>query len=360
MGGAQRSVLDLVRQLRNTYTISVAAGGSGSLFEHLKEIGVKTHPLNSLERDINLFKEVVGFFRLLKLIKRERPDVIHLHSPKVGGLGAVVARILGVKRIVYTAHGWAFFENRPLYQKVLIRLFSYLTILFAHYVIAVSKKDAQAFSGWPFVQKKIVYIPNGIAPSEKVSTRNEALEKMDIVNEGSRMVIGTIAELHRNKGLSYLVEAAARVKEALFIIIGSGEEKAALEESIKKHRLEDTVILAGYRDNASQFLSAFDIFILPSLKEGLPYAILEAGRNGTAVVASNIGGIPDVIQNGESGILIPPKNSEAIVSAIETLREETIRNKMGAYLQQRVKTLFSLDQMVEKTVAVYNQTPTTS
>lgn len=352
LGGASRSVRELAEAFSGTLDVAVAAGGSGELFDVLKSKGIRTISIPTLERDLSLIKEINTFFYFLRLLKTEKPDIVHLHSPKAGGLGALAARLIGIKKIIYTAHGWAFFEDRPWYQRTLIRLFSYVIVLLSHITIAVSKKDAHAFDGWLFIKNKITHIPNGVALPSPALPRTEARKQLDISNDA--FVIGAIAELHKNKGLSYLIEAAEKVPNAMFVVIGEGEERKRLALAIAAHRLEDRFILRGYIPDAHRYIRAFDVFVLPSVKEGLPYVLLEAGATEVPMVATNIGGIPDLVEHEKTGLLVPLKDPVAFAQALARLQSDTLlRASLSSALKQKIEAFFSLDLMLEKTKKLY-------
>lgn len=352
LGGASRSVRELAEALSGTMSVAVAAGGNGELFEVLKKKGVRTISIPTLARDISLIKEIKTFLYFVQLFKTERPDVVHLHSPKAGGLGALAARMVGIKKIIYTAHGWAFFEDRPFYQKMIIRLFSYLIVLLSHSIVAVSKKDSRAFDGWPFVKNKIVYIPNSVALPSSALTRAEARKQLDISSD--TFVVGTIAELHKNKGLSYLIEAAEKVPDAMFVVIGEGEERKRLGLAIVAHRLANRFLLKGYIPDAHTLIRAFDVFVLSSVKEGLPYVLLEAGAAEVPVVATNIGGIPDLIEHEKTGLLVSPKDPSALAQALTRLQSDApLRPSLASSLKQKIEREFSFDLMIQNTVTVY-------
>ncbi|MBI5005106.1 MAG: glycosyltransferase, partial [Candidatus Lloydbacteria bacterium] len=312
-----------------------------------------------LGRDINMVDDIAVFFLLISLFKKERPDVIHLHSSKVGGLGALAARLAGVKKIVFTAHGWAFNEPRFFLTRAAIWIASWFTALFAHRIIVITKKERAQTLRMPFLsQKKVAYIPNGIGSIDflpQISARQALLDKPI---HPSAIWIGTISELTANKGLPYAIAAVARLKKEtnlpfLFVIIGEGEERAALEKQIAEQNLSDTVFLVGHKKNASQLLKVFDIFTLTSLKEGLPYALLEAGLARVPVVASNIGGIPDIIDK-ESGILVPPKHPEAIAEALRKLIDDSaLRKHFGEHNASRIQETYSLQKMLLDTEKLY-------
>ncbi len=355
MGGASRYTFELALGVKDTHDVQIVAGGSGELFEQAKKAGIATVSIPNLARDISIFKEIQSFLFFVSLFKKEHPDVVHVNSPKVGGLGGLAARIAGVKKIIYTAHGWAFFEDRPHYQKLLIRFFSYVTVLLVTKVIAVSKKDAHAFDGWLFTKNKIIHIPNGVTLNAHV-THEEArtvLHSYDIPTRG--MIVGTIAELHNNKGLTYLIEAAKDISDATFVVIGTGEEEDALRALVQKTNLGARFFFTGYIPNAARLISGFDIFVLPSLKEGLPYVLLEAGAQGVPVVASNVGGIPEIIEDGKSGLLVSAKKPSELKTAIgELLKDEEKRWLFSAALKTKIAEEFSLKGMIQKTVAVYS------
>lgn len=352
LGGASRGVLELAHECVGSMDVVVAAGGSGALFEALAQKGIRTISIPTLARDISLVKEIKTLSYFVDLFKSEKPNIVHLHSPKAGGLGALAARIVGVKKIIYTAHGWAFFEDRPWYQRTLIRFFSYLIVLLSHITIAVSQKDAHAFDGWLFIKNKITYIPNGVALPSPALPRTEARAMLGLAEDV--FIVGTIAELHKNKGLSYLIEAAEKVPNAMFVVIGEGEERKRLMLAIAAHHLEDRFILKGYVPDAHRYIRAFDVFVLPSVKEGLPYVLLEAGAAELPVVATTIGGIPDLLEHEKTGLLVSPKNSGALAEALARLQSDaSLHTSLASSLKQKIEQDFSLDHTLRSTIALY-------
>jgi glycosyltransferase involved in cell wall biosynthesis len=175
------------------------------------------------------------------------------------------------------------------------------------------------------------------------------------VDEDS-FIVGTIAELHMNKGIDVLIQAAYLVPEVQVIVIGEGEERPALERLIKELGLDERVHLIGFIDEASRYLKAFDTFVLPSRKEGLPYAILEAGAAEVPVIASAVGGIPEIVNDQLSGDLVHAFNDEALAESIREFRDSpNTRRHYAEMLKTRIERYFGLDDMVKKTVEVYEQ-----
>jgi glycosyltransferase involved in cell wall biosynthesis len=364
-GGAQRYVHNLAVEMKSAGNeVWVALGGDGLLKDKLSAEGIYTFPINSLGRDINTGKDAASFKEIYTIIKNKRPDVIHLNSPKAAGLGALAGRMLRVPKIITTVHGWSFNEDRAIIQQIAITFFSWLTTVLSHLTIVLSEKEFGQTANWPLVRDKIIQIPLGIKPPTFISVEGakHAMAKLiglTLTEFNKKTVIGTIAELNKNKGLKYLIEAAATVviehPQAIFIVIGEGEMRAELTSLITENKLEKNFYLAGYLDNASEYMKAFNIFVMSSIKEGSPYALLEAGSASLPVVSSTVGGIPEIIEDMKSGILVQAKKSRELGHAISFMIEHPEeRKKYGAALKDRVNTKFAFSKMVAEIAKVYS------
>lgn len=371
-GGAQRYVYDLATHLpRDEYDVGVTLGGTGEqraeaglLEQKLKENppagGIRTVFVNSFMRDISFFQEGRVYKELKKNFKEEKPDVVHLNSSKAGGLGALAARRAGIKKIVFTSHGLAYDEDRNIVARGFIWLATWFTFLLCHEVIVISKDNAKRASKLPFCAKKITLVHNGIGPVqfvEKDAARATLSNKMAPLPQ-STLWVGTIAELTWNKGLHYLVRAAGELKrkgvDFALCIVGEGGERIFLETMITDEGLQDRVYLVGFVENAAQYLKAFDVFALTSVKEGLPYVLMEAGLAGNATVATNVGGVSDIVGDKVSGLLFKTKNHNDLADKLEMLiKDASLRERYGSALRAYVEQEFSLITMVEKTKKIY-------
>lgn len=363
-GGAQKYVFDLATGLpKDQFEAVVALGGSGVLIQKLHADHIRVLPIFSLARDVNPGSDLAAFFELWKIFRTERPDVVHLNSAKAGGVGALAARLAGVPIIIFTAHGWAFNEERPLWQKLIIKFFSWITVMLAHKTIAVSDAVKNDTEEWPLVSEKISVIKNGIREPEFFTQKDARMHLFAMANihvPENAFVVGTIAELHKNKGLSYAIEAIAKIvsenPNLYYFVLGDGEEKEHLEVLVGHQGLQGRVFLLGFVKDAASFLTAFDTFILPSIKEGLPYVILEAGLAHLPVVASDVGGIPEVIENKKTGLIVPARDSEAITTAIQTLMaDRPLAERFRAALRERVLADFSLSRVIKNTSFLYSE-----
>lgn len=362
-GGAQKYVYDLAVELkRQDSRVQVLLGGNGTLKDALEKEEIETFSLPEMERDISLVKDIKTFFSFLKTVKREMPDVLHLNSPKASGIGSVVGSLVGTKKIIMTVHGWSFNEDRNYFQKIIIKFFSWLTMLFCHKVIVLSEKEKEQVSNWPFIKNKLEIIPTSIKPFDLLSNEDARDFLISIDNNlekyKNNIWIGTIAELNKNKGLNFVLDALKNEevsKNIIYIVIGDGEQEDNLKKQIIKNNLVEKVFLMGHLENASQYLSAFDLFLISSIKEGLPYSLLEAGYARLPVISTNVGGIPEIIKQEENGVLIEPSNSTEIEKSIVSFLNDTEKyKKMGQSLFQKIEKAFLFENIAKKIIALYN------
>lgn len=372
-GGAQKYVYDLAVNLsKDKFETAVAAGGQGNLVEEIKKAEIAYYEIKNFKRDISFISDILAFFEILKLLRNFKPDIVHVNSSKAGGIAGLALRLVGSRIIkVFTAHGWAFNEARPKWQIFLIKLASRITCVFYDKIICVSEFDRQAAVKNKIAsKKKLVAIHNGININEGVFfDKEKARENLKFKNENlkttfknlnleNQILIGTVGEFTKNKGQEYLIEAVKKFtihnSQFIIFIIGWGEDKQKLEEKIKELGLEDKVFLIEGVSPATPYLKAFDIFILPSLKEGLPYTLLEAGLAGLPIISTDVGGIPEIIENEKTGLLIKPADAHALASAIKKLLEDkNLAEKLAGNLRQRIILEFSLEKMVTETLEVY-------
>lgn len=363
-GGAQKYVFTLASNIQEHFEPAVATGGDGPLIQKLLRAGVKTIVIPRLERDLGLLKELQTFIDLFSTYTQEDPGIIHLNSSKAGGLGAVAAwlykKIYRKKTlVVFTAHGWPFGEERGILYKILIFASTWLTAFFSDRIITISKIDlSKSRLFWLIRKKKFLFIPNGIEKIYFLSKENARVELEKRISSPlnkDKILVGTVAELTKNKGLAYLIEALSQVRKAGVdfecVIIGDGEEKDRLVSLIRKHGLSDRIFFTGFINYAERLLKAFDIFVLPSIKEGLPYVIMEALSAGIPTIATRVGGISDLIQDHSNGILIETKNDKALGEALITqIKDNNQRKKLG----EKAVQSFAHDAktMIEKTITL--------
>ena len=366
-GGAQAYVFALARGWQTAgANVSVALGSgsgmpgtdTGLLAAKLADAGIRVLTLPGIGRDIDPRQEVRALKELVALLKREHPDVLHLNSSKAGVLGALAGRLVHVPRIVFTAHGWPHREPRGFVWRSVAWFGSWVTVLLSHTIIVVSRCDLET-APVLFHKRKVQVVHIGIDSFEleaRVASR-AFLAPLPQLQKLPRWLIMP-AELTRNKGIDTAIHAfagvAARFRDVALVVVGEGEDHEMLEKLVRSYYMEKRIFLVGFVPDARRYLLAGDFFLMPSRKEGFPYALLEAAHAGLPVIAAKVGGIPEVIQDGENGILIRSEDIDGLADALAKLLaspEEAAR--MGTALKKTVATSFSEKEMLEKTTEAY-------
>lgn len=370
-GGAQKYVYDLALHLpTDQFEPVIVAGGSGPLFVMAQQKNIRTISVPGLERDTNPAKDMRAFFRLVHIFIKEKPDIIHLNSSKMGTMGAVAALIAKLvtfnfkPRIIFTVHGWGFREDRNVLQRMAIFAVSWIAARFHSHTIAINSADyadARAF----IPHKKISLVPLGLEETEfmeRDSAREFFSQRYGVPKD--KFLIGVAAELVKNKGISYFLEALNVLKnsqvanpiEMHAVIMGEGKEHQRLEMQRKTLGLANNTSVIGFVPEAKQYLKAFDTFVLPSVKEGLPYAVMEAMAAGLPVVASHVGGIPDLISDQTTGLLTRAKDPRALARQIQyVIDNQDHRRAMGMRAQEKIAQSHSLERMITATANLYHE-----
>lgn len=355
-GGAQRYVFDLATHLDGKFDVTVAFGGAGMLKDRLDRKNVRCITLKNLVREISPLKDFLGFWEIYQLIKKERPDIVHTNSSKAEILGNLAAALARVPKIIHTAHGFVFNEPMGFLKKSFYVFLERLANKPTDTIICVSDYDrSTALIHQIAPATRLTVIRNGIDMDEHEFSG--AAQNEEPIPSNGKFIITTIANFYLTKGLPYLIEAAAILSQDSsdleFWIIGDGRERPAIEKLIAHHRLKN-IKLWGFQNSAENFLHQSDIFVLPSVKEGFPYAILEAMAEELPIVATKVGGVAEAITDGENGLLVPPADSQALAEKISILRKDLgMRKLMSRNNRGKILQYFSLENMLEKTGKVY-------
>lgn len=350
-GGAQRYVLAVARAaLARGWTATVAAGpGDGTLESRCRASGIPFRTLPSLGRDISPTADLRAVRELRRLVRELRPDVLHANSSKAGLLATLA--LVGMRqrpKSVFTAHGWVFLEpNRSAW---FYRWLERIAGLGRDATIVLSPQEREAAVAARVAPgARIHVIPNGIAPAphDRVSAR-AALAQAGVPTEAT--VVGCVANFFPTKNVPALVRAfrAAAPTDAHLVLIGDGEERAAVDAAAGER-----VHPLGHRDDARALMDGFDLFILPSKKEGLPFALLEAMEAGLPCLATAVGGVPSVIADGMNGWLTAPDRLEEGLRRAFAARDAWPR--VGKAAAETAHALFTEERMVRETFALYGR-----
>jgi len=306
---------------------------------------------------IKYMNPIRNLMQVYSLFRKYQFDVIHTHGYRADVLGFMAARPLRVP-LVTTCHG--FIPN----DKKLMFYNSIDKFILKHFnrVIAVSNDIAANLITSGVKEKNISVIPNAVNLShdEKWIYERRCSTRASMGWSDNQFVLGYVGRLSEEKGLRFLVEALSDlVKSGLPVrlaIIGEGQQREALNLMVREHGLQSAVKFLGFQRNTHEWLPAFDVFTLPSLMEGTPMAMLEAMLCGVPVVASAVGGIPDVIQQGNNGILVRPGSAKDISEAISLLyKNRILRHRIGAAARVTVRTKYSAKDWINKIEGEYRK-----
>ena len=356
-GGAGRYLLYLLSQPAfNSIEVAVACP-EGELGKRIDAAGIRRIPISG--RDMSYGHKLT--WELIRVIGRERPHVVHTHSCLSGRLAA---RLRGVP-VVYTKHNQVRIPNEkgvtpPPPEPVRRVLNGLVASALSDRVIAVSEGAARELAESGVKKSMIVPIPNGIdlAPYKVAWKKRQAESRGASAKRG--FLVGTVARLHRQKALDVMLEAAKLVlasePSTRFVIAGTGPMEDQLKAKIRELKLEPYVKMPGFVSDVPAFLAGLDIYVLSSDYEGIALALVEATASGLPVVATSVGGVPEVIVDGFNGLLVPPRQPKALAQAIvRLLVDPDLARRMGDAGRKRAEELFDAKVMAEKTVKVYEE-----
>lgn len=354
IGGIGKTLLDLLPRLdKNKYNVSVCClYRRDVLADAMEKAGIRVFCLDMKAKlDINL-KYLTGIIRLVNLLKRENIKIVHTHVYKASTPGRIVAILARVPIII--AH-----EDDLLLRKNEMGLENFLA-KFTDSIIAVSGAVRDFYVEKVNIPEgKISMIYNGVDLekfNEKIDI-NKKKEELGI--PGFCKVIGTVGRLTKVKGHIFFLQSAKIVKEKMkdtkFLVVGGGSILQELKDYSSQLDITKDVIFTGAREDIPELLSVMDIFVLPSISEGLSVTILEAMAETKPVVASSVGGIPEIIQDGINGFLVPSRSPEALAEKILfLLKNEEIACKIAKNGKETVGSRFTLEKMVSDTEFLYD------
>jgi glycosyltransferase involved in cell wall biosynthesis len=336
------------------------AQGEGSPTEaRARERGVEFVAVPHLVRPIRPWRDLLALWELWRLMRRGRFALVHTHTSKAGLLGRVAARLAGVPRLVHTAHGHVFYGY---YGPALSRLFVWLerwAARFTDRLIALTEAemaDQLRFGVGPAAKFAIIHSGVDFTPFHLPGPeRRQVRAELGIDPDG--LVIGTLGRLTPVKGQSHLLAAFAQVRRqvegAWLLLVGDGEEAAALRALARRLGVGERAVFAGWRTDVPALLRAMDIFAFPSLNEGMGKALVEAMYAGLPVVATRVGGIPELVRHGAEGLLVAPgRPAELAAALLELAGDEGRRRALGEAAALRARG-YSAERMIAKLGALY-------
>lgn len=356
--------------LNHNFVVGIACS-QGEELERLKERGFQVHPVE-IERKISPISNLNSIIKLVKVIREHNYDIVHVHTPIAAVIGRIAARIAGVKAIVYTSHGLPFHDLSTPFEYIFYSNIERVVALITDLILSQNHEDIHtAVKIGMCPHSKLGYLGNGIDVNRfKLSQINSAkqvkLRESFGISEGN-FVIGTIGRLTRKKGTGYLIDAVAKLMPKfpnLHVLIIGGELSSdpepfqvELMDKISTYGIDKNVTFTGDRDDIPELLSILDIFTLPSFThEGLPRSILEAMAMELPVVATNIRGCREAVIDGETGLIVPPQDSESLANALEKLLvHSNLRKLYGEAGRKRLESEYDENFVFERLKNFYQK-----
>ena len=350
IGGAGVHLLDLARGVQDAgHDVTIIVGGEGIFLEHAIAQGFNCIALKHMVREIHPLKDISGFFELRNVIRACAPDIIHLHSSKAGLIGRMVARSLKIPSI-FTVHGWAFTEGVSKNRRILYRIIERSMTFLSDKIITVSNYDKNLALNYKIGNSNLITtIHNGI--HDVHSSTRPAPTSTHVI----KMIM--VARFDEPKNQRALLQALSAIRNLAWEMefVGDGPSLNGVRSYAEELGINERVFFSGARNDVATRLNAADIFLLISDWEALPLTILEAMRARLPVIASNVGGIPELVDDNQTGLLINRNDIDSLTKAITALvNSPEIRSKMGMLGREKFEHSFTFNEMLTNTLAVYS------
>lgn len=362
-GGMKGHLLALAGGLHKFgYDIEVACPGDSPLAREIHDLGLAVHYIN-LVGPLNPIQDFRCVIQLYKIMRQQEYDIIHFHGAKAGLVGRIAAVAARCPRTVLTAHNFIIYDEVPLAKKVLFKYGEKLLSRATSRIITVSEAlKADLTNNYQLKAEHITPVYNGIDIAKYLEQRDHVRIKTGLGIDQVKYVIGTVARMAPQKGLSYLLEAVALIKktdprkagEIACVVAGDGPLQAELANQARRLGIENEIIFPGFVRDVPDFLACLDIFVIPSIAEGLSITTIEAMAAGLPVIASRVGGLPELVDEGVTGYLVEPRNPSVLAQAILQMMSEPEKARtMGENGRALACRNFSTETMIRNTCKVY-------
>lgn len=342
---------------KSKFQVELACPSYGPMKKQVEELGIKVHDVY-MKRQISLISDLRACLQLIKLVKKIKPDIIHIHSSKAGVLGRIAAYVTGVP-CIYNAHGWSFSMNISNKKKKFYATIERICAKLTKKIINISDYEQQLAIQYNIAPKsKMITIYNGI----DVDKYNGKFDKNTILSElnipKDAFIVGMVGRLAKSKSPETFLKIAERismlVKNSFFILVGDGELRKDVEKSIVEKGLTNKVKITGWTNEVAEYISVFDIGILTSKWEGFGLVLAEYMASGKPIVASNVGGIPTVIENNRNGILVDSNDIDGFVDGILKIKNnKELRDSFITNSYKDVREKFDIRRVVREHEELY-------
>lgn len=337
--------------------------------KRLNHSGIIRHQVNFVRSPFQIKANIEAYLQLKKIMKEGQFQIVHCHTPMGGVLGRLAAKKIKTMSVIYTAHGFHFYQGAPLMNWFFFYPIEKWLARYTDGLITINQEDFNRAKKFSVRKNGKVFYSNGIGINlkkiqsdmqniEKKLLERLIKEKLNVENEENLFKLVSVGELSKRKNHKVILEALEQLqqKNLVYLIFGKGTLAEELENRIKNSAyLKQHVILAGYRTDIKELLAGADCFVFPSLQEGLPVAVMEAMAMGLPVIASRIRGNIDLVENEKGGYLVEKNDVAGYMEAILKMQQQKmLRNEIGAYNQNKIKE-FSIEQVEKVMREIYKK-----
>jgi glycosyltransferase involved in cell wall biosynthesis len=362
-GSGINTFLSMQGMDKTLYEVDLACAPGGRLIPLVEENHMEVRTFKNMVQPLRPFKDTLALIDLTAFLRKNPYHIVHTHNSKAGFLGRLAAKLVGVPVIVHTVHGFAFHDEEPLWRQMLFRNLERLASRWSDRMIFIS----QPLIDWALKdhivgEDKIAKIYSGIQLDKfhpvKSEEKDQIRSKWSLQKEEA--VVGIVSKLWEGKGHTVLIEAfkllKEKIKDAKLVIVGEGYLYDELFRRVGNNGLRDSVLFTGFQMDVSEIIATFDVAVLPSFFEGMGRVILEAMAMEKPIVASRVGGIPDLIDQGINGLLVRPGDARELADALErVLSDNGLAKKLGKEGRKKIKDQFSADVMVRSIEKLYRE-----
>ncbi len=362
-GGAEKVVLSLINNINTEFfelvpiIFTVPSMQDNIFFKHLDKSGQKYYSIFVNGYRIKYLNPLVNIIEAYRVLRRHNFDLIHSHGYRADIIGVLLSKMMGLP-LISTCHG---FISNDMHLTIYNRLDRFI-LRFARKIIAVSDGIEKELITSGIKGTRVLTIQNAVNGSYGSETfeKNKQARRQEYNLSEKDFVIGYVGRLSEEKGVRYLIEAVSMLNESEvpvnLLVIGEGPQRKALEDFAKKQAIEHMVFFVGFQNNIESWLPAIDVFVLPSMTEGTPMSLLEAMAMGIPVVASAVGGVPQVVDSEKTGILVSPGKPRDIEQAIQLLYKNVdLRKRFSEEAQNKIKSNYNVEDWIKKIENEYHK-----
>ncbi|MDC9524637.1 glycosyltransferase family 4 protein [Pseudoalteromonas sp. Angola-30] len=360
--GVQRVTLEELERLEDSkYDKFIVCKEEGPLIEGAKNKNINFFFNENLERSISPLNDLKAFIKLYKLFKQQKFDIVHSHSSKTGVIGRVAAKLAGVPMVVHTVHGFAFPAAKGRLDKLLFFFMEWLGTKCSDKIICLHEVDKNiAVDKLGAKEKQVVILANGVdtvkfSPIDHVA-KNRLQSSFNV--PPNTICVGMVGRLWEQKNPIVFVNAAIEIlsqkKNVQFFLVGDGELRSHLEEIVEQSGFSDKVHFLGWRNDIQDILRMLDVFVLPSLWEGMPLAILEAQSSGLPSIVSNIPGNNHLVTESDGLLFNLSEQSKLNLNIHKLIANKALRESLGRAARAKIMHKYDINLRIRNISALYS------